>query len=107
MGKQDSTPWLHIVPQFSFHGEAEIRGSSDGLRALRDAIDAALSGGAGEATVFASNGEGYGVTIVRCNTVGALGKPYYADQVARDLASYEIQFHMKHYAKKRPVWGQR
>jgi len=57
---------LHILPQDTYHGEAEIRGSKDALLRLADALtDAAEKGQCSEVKVemMVSDGEGYWVII--------------------------------------------
>lgn len=92
MRPRDDTPWLHIRSQFTYHAEAEIRGTREGLTALRDAVNEALEGGVGEGRAYASDGEGYGLFIVRCATVSALGKPTYLNEEARQLAWHEAEY---------------
>lgn len=84
--------WLHIRPQLTYHAEATIVGTSDGLEALRDAVNAALAEGAGKATVFASDGEGYNLAVQRTSTIAGLGAPTYLDEEARNLASMEREY---------------
>jgi len=73
----DRLPWLHIYGQYIYHGPATIKGTRDGLTALRDAITKALECGEETAEAFASDGEGYGVNILRVNTHASLGDPEY------------------------------
>lgn len=82
----DDTPWLHIRPQTWSHDLAEIVGSKTGLRALSDALLSAIETKAGEAEVFATDGEGYCVAIRRSNTVSGLGQPFYLDDVIERTA---------------------
>jgi hypothetical protein len=84
--------WLHLRPQFTYHAEASIVGTRKGIEALRDAVEAALSGGEGEATVCASGGEGYGLTVRCSRTIAGLGKPTYLDEEARHLAYMERDY---------------
>lgn len=58
-------PIVHILPQAMWHDEAAIIGNEEGLRALRNAIDAALTREVARAEVFADDGEGYHAVIVR------------------------------------------
>lgn len=88
--------WLHIKSQSRWHGSVIIRGTKAGLVALRDGLNAALDVGTSEASAFASDGEGYGIDIARCRTVSALGKPFYIDEAARDIASYERDQMIRH-----------
>lgn len=88
----DETPLVHIRGQFTYHGEATIRGNVSGLIALRDALNEALENGSGERVVFATDGEGYEVIVERSSTVAGLGQPTYADQEARQIACDERDF---------------
>ena len=61
---------LHIHAQPHWHAEAYIVGNSEGLKALRDAIDKALENGHAatphdEKPVFVTDGEGYVVHVVK------------------------------------------
>lgn len=87
-----STPWLHMHGQFSYHGEATIVGSRDGLTALRAALDKALADGQGEASVFATDGEIYHVIVRRSRTIRDMGEPPYLDEIARNIACAERGF---------------
>ena len=95
----NKTPWLHVRGQFTYHAEATIRGTAEGLAALRQAIDDALREGRGEAEVFATDGEGYGITVDRMRTVASLGKPQYLDEIGRQLAEAE-RAHLVRYSKQ-------
>ena len=65
MSVTDDVGYLHIWGQASEHDDATIIGSEKALKALRDAIDAAIERTvAGAGTVFAGDGEGYYVTVV-------------------------------------------
>jgi len=87
--KLAATPWLHIRSQSTYHFEANIRGTRAGLLALRDAIDQALAKQVGTAPVFASDGEGYHVSVQRSRTVSGIGRPTYLDEEARELLEHE------------------
>lgn len=58
---------LNIHAQYQWHDDVLIVGNREGLMKLRDAIDRALSDAGPKAgnDVFASDGEGYGVNVVR------------------------------------------
>lgn len=58
------TPVLHIHAQSHWHDDATIIGTRDALRALRVAIDTALTGDPGHADVFCADGEGYAVRVL-------------------------------------------
>lgn len=92
MSKNDRTqyPWLQVWPQSSEHSPATIRGNTIALTVLRDAINAAISIGESEAKVMATDGEGYGVIVQRCDVLSSLGSPYYISQHMTQLA-YEIK----------------
>lgn len=70
-------PWLHVYAQYMWHSPATIRGTKAGLEALRAAIDRALAGDEGRASVMATDGEGYDVMISMVNLVSAVGTPEY------------------------------
>lgn len=69
--------FLHVYGQYCEHSEAVIRGTDAGLRALRDAIDAALAGSEAAAHLFATDGEGYTVKVQLSSTIGGVGTPEY------------------------------
>lgn len=66
----ESLPWLHIYGQHFQHDGAKIIGTKDSLRALRDALDAAISDGTTEVEMIAADGDGYGLRIERTNRTG-------------------------------------
>lgn len=67
----DALPWMHIYGQFTQHDTAKIVGNVSALKALRDAIDAAIKDGKAEAkNVCTTDGEGYGVLVERTNLTG-------------------------------------
>lgn len=73
-------PWLHIYAQYTNHAPATIRGTKEGLIALRDALTAAIETGQGQGEGFASDGEGYPIEVQRVNVLNLLGRlPYTAD----------------------------
>jgi hypothetical protein len=73
-------PWLHIYAQYTNHAPATIRGTKEGLIALRDALTAAIDNGKGEGTAYTSDGEGYPIEVQRVNVLNFLGRlPYTAD----------------------------
>lgn len=75
--------WLHIYAQFTWHDDAVIVGDEGALRALRDAIDAAIGSGSASARMtFTGDGEGYRVRVV-CRPVTGLPMPY-TDELAAD-----------------------
>lgn len=87
----DTLEWLHIYGQFCWHSDANIRGTREGLTALRDAINDALETGEGKAAVVASDGEGYPVIVTRVNTCAALGSPEYIMERQYDLGQAELR----------------
>lgn len=99
----ESLPWLHIRGQFTYHFEATIRGTAAGLTSLRNAIDAAIAEGRGEADAIASDGEGYEVIVERSSTVSGIGKPTYLDEEARALAVHERDFLTRYCRSNRAV----
>ncbi len=70
-------PLVHVYGQFTYHDDAVIRGNRNGLTALRDAIDRALAGIDDAAEVFANDGEGYRIVVMRTSMVHQLGSPEY------------------------------
>lgn len=92
-------PFLHVFPQHSWHSPATIRGNIAALKALRDAIDAAIEKGEASARAFATDGEGYEILIERCATMAHIGEPFYAMQeivqgVLRE-GQYEARFKLQ------------
>lgn len=73
----DSLEWLHVYGQYTWHADATLRGTKEGLLKLRAAIDAALESGKGEAVVMASDGEGYRLQVICVSTHALLGEPEY------------------------------
>lgn len=84
--------WLHIRGQFSYHSEASIIATESGLIGLREAIDEAIATGNGEAVVFSSDGEGYGLKVRRASLVAELGDPPYLEDLAREILEVERRF---------------
>lgn len=78
VAEMNATGWMHIYPQGQWHMPAEIRGTTEALTALRDALTKAIEGdGTSEATAYAMDGEGYAVQIRRVNVLNLLGPlPY-------------------------------
>ena len=74
----DDPAVMHVYGQDCEHEEAFIVGNETALRALRDALDAALNGGLGQATVFAADGEGYILHVIKHPTqrIDRLQLPY-------------------------------
>lgn len=58
-----TTPTLHVHPQATWHGSAEIVGNAAALETLHRAIAAALSCGNAKAEVHAADGEGYSLSV--------------------------------------------
>ena len=100
-------PYLHVRGQFSYHGEAFIIGNRSGLKALRDAADHAISNNAADAGVYASDGEGYGLTIKCTDLMSELGEPPYIDHLAREVACVETQFMKDQQKHHRNFWLER
>ena len=92
----DTLEWLHLYGQHSYHSEATIKGTRSGLERLRDAISAALASGSGEATVIASDGEGYRVEIVCVSTHAQLGSPEYIYEEHGRLMAQEAERAREH-----------
>lgn len=55
--------WLNLHSQEAWHDEGRIAGSRAGLLALRKAIGRALAEGKAVVLVYASDGEGYTLTV--------------------------------------------
>lgn len=85
----DALAWLHVYGQYSYHSEAKIRGTANGLIALRDALSKAIESGEAIAKVIASDGEGYNVEIQRVNTQAALGSPEYLFELEYEMGKRE------------------
>jgi hypothetical protein len=83
--------WLHIYGQHYWHSPATIRGNREALLALKAAIDVALEGSEGEAVVFASDGEGYAVNVVRASTMAVLGHPEYLYTLEHQMGLREAE----------------
>jgi hypothetical protein len=88
--------WVHIRPQNYSHDSAEIVGTRNGLIALTDAINNALANTDGVAVVFASDGEGYEVRVRKSSTIDGIGEPYYALDVASEMARGEFYHLVEH-----------
>lgn len=89
MADMHKLPWLHVYGQYREHSGATIIGTREGLAALRDAVDAALTSGTGNAAVFATDGEGYGLIVERASTVRSLGDPEYIYHASFKVADQE------------------
>lgn len=77
--KNSATMGLHVVPQYTYHGDAEIVGTAEALTALRDAISYALKRGEADMDTFASDGEGYTLTVRKLEPATFQeARPYYA-----------------------------
>ena len=92
----DNLNWLHVYGQFTYHSEATIRGTREGLTALRDAIDKAISSRRGVAEVIAGDGEGYHVEVLRASMHAELGEPEYVLEKSQRIASEEAERAREH-----------
>jgi hypothetical protein len=63
--KKGYTYGLHVHAQYTYHADAGIVGTPQALTALRDAINYALKFREAEIRTFASDGEGYTLTVQR------------------------------------------
>lgn len=94
-----SAAFLHVYPQHSWHSPATIRGNVEALKALRDALDEAISEGKSAARAFATDGEGYEILVERCATMAHIGEPFYAMQeIAQGVlreGQYEARFKLR------------
>jgi hypothetical protein len=81
----ETFPQLHVYAQTTWHDDAFVVGNRQGLEALRAAIDAALSGGAGQAQPFVNDGEGFDAHVLLASEedMAKLAVPYTGDD-ARD-----------------------
>lgn len=62
--KGEEMETLHIYAQEIWHDDAYIAGTTEALKLLRDAIDAAIATGTGRAECFVCDGEGYRIEVV-------------------------------------------
>ena len=104
---REQTPWLHLRGQFTYHGEALISGTKPGLIALRDALTKAIEERDAELEAFASDGEGYAITIRRCARIRDMGSSPYIDELARASAEYERDYLRKTERYHRSLWDDR
>lgn len=84
----ENLPWLHLYGQYVEHSSAAIIGNATGLKTLRDAIDKALEGQTGDADVFCTDGEGYGIKVTRTNHV-SMPSPLYGYQAINEALDHE------------------
>lgn len=64
--KKDVLPLIHLYAQYAPHQTAVIIGNREGIKALRDACDAALKEpGLVDIQAFVADGEGYTLGIIR------------------------------------------
>lgn len=77
--------YMHLYAQEQWHDDAYVIGDETALRALRDAIDKALSGGTGTSLAFAGDGEGYRVRVV-VRGPERLPMPY-TDEIAAEVGA--------------------
>jgi len=89
--KIEDTEWVNIYAQYIYHSPATIRGTRNGLVALRDALTKAIDEGEATAVVFASDGEGYGIKCRRVNVLRQLGEPEYRYQDEFKAAQREAE----------------
>lgn len=71
---------INLYPQITYHDDAEIIGDRDGLTALRDALNAALDcidKKTCRIDVYASDGEGYMLSVVCIDDDSRFPNPYY------------------------------
>jgi len=82
----DSTNLAHLYSQRHWHDDAYIVADDEALRRLARAIKDALTGGVGACEVFAADGEGYEVRVVRLRDPGLwdLLRLPYSDDCATD-----------------------
>lgn len=77
----ENLPWLHVYPQYSWHGELRIVGNASAFRALAAALIEAAETGRAETEASVIDGEGYSIEIQRTNTTGLrlTSRPYVAE----------------------------
>lgn len=81
-----SEPYLQIEPQHAWHGDAIIQGNESGLRKLAAALLKACESMAAQSAascrpVFASDGEGYEIVIMRQERLSDFREPFYTINV--------------------------
>lgn len=80
-------PLLHVYGQFAWHDDVFIIGNRQALEALWEAIGKALEQGQGKTgDVFAADGEGYGVVVIRRDDPWPEGWKRFALPYAEDYA---------------------
>jgi hypothetical protein len=80
----DTANWLQIEPQYCWHSEAYIRGNASALRAFAKALLAAADGAAATSeTIFAGDGEGYRIEVLRVERPDDLPQPFYTVEIDR------------------------
>jgi hypothetical protein len=81
---------MHVYAQDFWHAPVAIVGNAAALEGLRGAVQRALDRGQAELrNVFASDGEGHSVLVVKSNDVDFDGYPLpYTDDVARDSRAF-------------------
>ncbi|MEW5933386.1 MAG: hypothetical protein AB1816_07365 [Bacillota bacterium] len=82
----DSTNLAHLYSQRRWRDDAYIVADDEALRRLGRAVKEALAGGEGVCDVFAADGEGYQIRIVRLRDPGLwdLLRLPYSDDCAAD-----------------------
>lgn len=84
MGEAKRRGTLHIYAQEIWHDAAYIAGTTDALKLLRDAIDAAIATGTGRTRCFVCDDEGYTIEVVAATDEQLDKMPVpYTDDVAR------------------------
>ena len=76
------TGTLHIIAQKWPHQSALVIGDRAGLIALRNTLFLALSGGEASASVYANDGEGYGVIVIHREDMTGAPYGYTAEEFA-------------------------
>lgn len=82
---------MHVYGQYIYHSPATIRGNRLALEGLRAAIDEALKSGKGEASVCATDGEGYGIDVVHTEMASGVGRPEYQYLLEFEMGKREAQ----------------
>jgi len=74
---------INLYSQFTYHEDAKIIGDREGLMALRDALNAALDCIDKKPCmidVYASDGEGYTLSVICLDDDAIFPSPYYASE---------------------------
>lgn len=80
--EMETLHYLQIEPQYMWHSEAYIRGNRSALLALAAALtEAANRDAATTEVLFASDGEGYQIEILRVEAPDNYPAPFYTTEI--------------------------